>query len=240
MYRIDSVTQPNLDASILPAALRGVFNHWSWAQADGRAYMMDRLGCYVFDHSRATPIGDAINNYFREGLIDFANADKFHVSANRRTKVIRFHIALLARTTLAIIQCGHLPILTARTHGGLNATRGAFAALAHSRNRTAASNIICSLTAILRTTRVRQRVRLLGNAGSRSNHSITNTVADANDYTCRLGIAGIDSSYLGCPIAFTSGTGKGVYGIITGEQSTDVYNARLLTVVSLCRYCGWR
>lgn len=232
MYRIDSVTQPNLDASILPAALRGVFNHWSWAQADGRAYMMDRLGCYVFDHSKATPIGDAINNYFREGLIDFTNADKFHVSANRRTKVVRFHVALSGkndasdypmwafaysyRTNAWWIERYPWGVCGAGTFKKSDGSEQYYVFPDGYTPHYESTNA-CDYLA----TPVRVQIT-----------SISNTVSDGNDYTCRLGIAGIDASYLGCPIAFTSGTGKGVYGIITGEQSTDVYNARLFTIVS--------
>lgn len=232
MYRIDSVTQPQLDASISPAFNRGVFNHWCWTQVDGMAFMMDRLGCYVFNHQAPQPIGDSINNYFRDALIDFSKAANFFVSSNRRTKTVRFHVALTSKN-----QSSNYPMWAF----SYNYRTKAWAIEQYPWGVTGAGTFRKadgSEQYYVFPEGYAPHYETTGGVDYLPAHikaellSISNTAASGNDYTCRLGLGGLDATYTGCPIAFVSGTGKGVYGIITGVYDTDVYTARLFNVVS--------
>ena len=45
---------------------------------------------YAFDGSSEQAVSVAVDNYWRDGAIDFDQADKFHVSADLTSKIVRF------------------------------------------------------------------------------------------------------------------------------------------------------
>jgi hypothetical protein len=91
IYRLMYVSQPIIDASIMLSAYRGVLNNRCWAVMAGVAFLADSIGMYAFDGNQEQSISVPVDNYWRDKLIDFSQADKFHVSAEYATKTVRFY-----------------------------------------------------------------------------------------------------------------------------------------------------
>jgi hypothetical protein len=91
IYRLMYVAQPVIDASIMLSAYRGVLNNRCWAVMAGVAFLADSVGLYAFDGNQEQSISTPVDNYWREGIIDFSKADKFHVAADFLTKTVRFY-----------------------------------------------------------------------------------------------------------------------------------------------------
>jgi len=90
LYKLSYVAQPVLDASIMLAAHRGVLNSRCWDVMSGVAFIADSYGIYAFDGQQDQPISLPVDNYFRDGLIDFSKASQFFVRADPVTKTLRF------------------------------------------------------------------------------------------------------------------------------------------------------
>lgn len=98
VYRLTYVAQPLLDASIMLAANRGVINNRCWAVMAGVAFLADSVGMYALDGSQEQSISAAVDNYWRDGVIDFSKSEKFHVDANFLTRTVRFYYCTSADT----------------------------------------------------------------------------------------------------------------------------------------------
>jgi hypothetical protein len=90
LYKLSYVAQPVLDASVMLAAYRGVLNSRCWDVLSGVAFIADSYGLYAFDGQQDQPISLAVDNYFRDGVIDFTKSAQFFVRADPATKIIRF------------------------------------------------------------------------------------------------------------------------------------------------------
>lgn len=90
LYKLTYVAQPVLDASIMLVAYRGVLNSRCWDVLSGVAFIADSYGIYAFDGQQDQPVSLAVDNYFRDGVIDFTKSSQFFVRADQATKVIRF------------------------------------------------------------------------------------------------------------------------------------------------------
>lgn len=90
LYKLTYVAQPVLDASIMLVAYRGVLNSRCWDVMGGVAFIADSYGIYVFDGKSDQPISVPVDNYFRDGIIDFSKSSQFFVRADLATKVVRF------------------------------------------------------------------------------------------------------------------------------------------------------
>jgi hypothetical protein len=90
LYKLSYVAQPVLDASIMLVAYRGVLNSRCWDVLGGAAFIVDSYGLYAFDGQSDQPVSVPVDNYWRDGIIDFSKADQFFVRADVATKVIRF------------------------------------------------------------------------------------------------------------------------------------------------------
>lgn len=90
IYRLTYVAQPVVDAAISLAGYRGVLNSRCWDVIGGVAFLVDSYGMYAFDGNNEDPISVAIDNYWRDKIIDFSKADKFHVKADLATRTVRF------------------------------------------------------------------------------------------------------------------------------------------------------
>lgn len=91
IYSLRYVAQPIIDASFALVAYRGVLNARCAAVMGGVAFFADSYGVYAFDGSQEKPLSAAVDNYWRDGIIDFSKVSKFHLSTDFDTKVIRFH-----------------------------------------------------------------------------------------------------------------------------------------------------
>lgn len=90
IYKLQYVAQPVIDASILLAAYRGTLNRNCCDVMGGVAYIADSHGMYAFDGSNVSPISVAIDDYWREGVIDFSKSSKFFVRCDDGEMVARF------------------------------------------------------------------------------------------------------------------------------------------------------
>jgi hypothetical protein len=107
LYKLTYVAQPVIDASLTLVGYRGILNERCWTVMGGVAFIADSFGVYAFDGSREEPISVAVDNYWRDGLIDMSKSSQFHVSSDFATKTIRFHYctAADAAPTKALCYC---------------------------------------------------------------------------------------------------------------------------------------
>jgi hypothetical protein len=91
IYKLMYVAQPVIDASIMLAAYRGVLNNRCWAVMAGVVFLVDSIGMYAFDGNQEQSVSVPVDNFWRDGLIDFSKSDTFHVSADYLTKTVRFY-----------------------------------------------------------------------------------------------------------------------------------------------------
>ncbi len=90
LYRLSYVAQPVIDAAIVLGAYRGVLNSRCWCVLGGEAFLVDSFGMYSYDGQSETAVSVPIDNFWRDGLIDFASSSTFHVEADTGARVVRF------------------------------------------------------------------------------------------------------------------------------------------------------
>lgn len=90
IYKLQYVAQPVIDASILLAAYRGILNMNCVDIMGGVAFIADSHGMYAFDGSNVNPISVAVDDYWRDGVIDFTKSEQFFVRCDDGEMVARF------------------------------------------------------------------------------------------------------------------------------------------------------
>lgn len=90
LYRLTYVAQPVIDASVRLAFSRGILNARCYAVMSGVAYIADAYGLYAYDGDQREDISVAVDNYWRDSVIDFSKADACFVHADADQKVVRF------------------------------------------------------------------------------------------------------------------------------------------------------
>lgn len=90
LYKLSYVAQPVIDASITLVGYRGLLNNRCWDVMGGVAFMVDSAGMYAFDGNAEEAVSVAVDDYWRNGVIDFSKSDKFHVSADFAFRTVRF------------------------------------------------------------------------------------------------------------------------------------------------------
>lgn len=91
IYRLMYVSQPVIDASITLLGYRGLLNKRCWSSFEGVVYCVDSFGMYAFDGQTMDPVSVAVDNYWRDGIIDFNKSRNFFVQADPQSRVVRFH-----------------------------------------------------------------------------------------------------------------------------------------------------
>ena len=107
LYKLSYVAQPVIDASILLAGYRGVLNNRCWDLMGGVAFIVDGNGMYAFDGSSEESLSVAVDNYWRDGIIDFSKSAKFHVRADFASRTVKFYYCQSADSepTRALCYC---------------------------------------------------------------------------------------------------------------------------------------
>lgn len=90
VYKLQYVSQPVIDASILLAAYRGVLNSNCVDVMGGVAFIVDSHGMYAYDNSNVQAVSAPIDNYWRDGIIDLSQSEKFFVKCDDSEMVARF------------------------------------------------------------------------------------------------------------------------------------------------------
>jgi len=91
MYRLTYVAQPVIDAAVTLAGYRGLLNKRCWATFEGGLYCVDSFGMYAFDGTTMEPLSVAIDDYWRDNVIDFTKSASFFVQADPSSRVLRFY-----------------------------------------------------------------------------------------------------------------------------------------------------
>lgn len=91
LYKLSYVAQPVIDASIALVGYRGILNERCWTVMGGVAFIADSFGVYAFDGMQEEPISVAVDNYWRDGVVDMSKSSQFHMSSDYDTKTVRFH-----------------------------------------------------------------------------------------------------------------------------------------------------
>ncbi len=91
LYKLSYVAQPVIDAAINLVGYRGILNDRCWCVMGGVAFLADSFGIYAFDGSQEQPVSVAIDNYWRDGIIDMSQSSQFHLAGDFSTKTIRFY-----------------------------------------------------------------------------------------------------------------------------------------------------
>ena len=100
LYRLQYVSQPIIDAGIMLMAYRGVLNARCMDVYDGVAFLADSYGVYAFDGSAQQSLSIPVDDYWREGKIDFSKADVFHLRVNPLERVVRFYYCQVGDSAL--------------------------------------------------------------------------------------------------------------------------------------------
>lgn len=90
LYRLSYVAQPVIDAAVVLGAYRGILNSRCWGILAGSAFMVDSYGMYAYDGQSENAVSVPIDNYWRDGIIDFSASDTFHVQVDAGTRTVRF------------------------------------------------------------------------------------------------------------------------------------------------------
>lgn len=98
LYRLMWAKQPKIDVNPSLSVSRGAFNNRCWASIEDTAYLMDEYGIYAFSGGSIQPIGAAVQNYWRDGLIDFAKSPFFLVRAFPKDETVKFFFSLVSDT----------------------------------------------------------------------------------------------------------------------------------------------
>ena len=90
IYKLQYVAQPVIDASVILVAYRGVLNNRCWAVMGGVVFIADSYGMHAFDGNSESAVSVAVDNYWRDSVIDFTKQQWFYVQADPADRVVRF------------------------------------------------------------------------------------------------------------------------------------------------------
>jgi hypothetical protein len=91
LYRLQYVAQPIIDSSMMLLAYRGVLNPRCVDVYDGVAFIADAYGLYAFDGNSQQSLSVPVDDYWRDGKIDFSKSGVFHLRVNPLDRVVRFY-----------------------------------------------------------------------------------------------------------------------------------------------------
>jgi hypothetical protein len=90
IYRLSYVAQPIFDAAIQLISYRGALTWRCWDVYAGIVFIVDSYGMYAINGSEEEAISAPIDNYWRDGIIDFSKSKFFFVKTDARERVVRF------------------------------------------------------------------------------------------------------------------------------------------------------
>lgn len=98
-YRLSYATEPLLDGSLSLIAQRGCLHQRAYDVAEGVAYVADYSGIYTLSGADASPLSEAIDDFWTEGRIKFSAMSQAFMRADPRTHIVRFFFADATQTT---------------------------------------------------------------------------------------------------------------------------------------------
>ncbi len=98
IYRISFGLSPLDDLAVTKTVSRGCVNHRCWMRVEDLAYLLDREGIHCFegghDGGQTQHVSEAIQDYFRDGKINWAQERFFFASYSPIEEIVRFHVCL--------------------------------------------------------------------------------------------------------------------------------------------------
>lgn len=100
LYCLSVQRDPAIDGELrLAENHRGCENQRTWCQAEGAAYVMDRQGIYAWDGANARDISEPIQDYFREGKINWSRAKTFQAVYDQEAATVMFFVCMASSTS---------------------------------------------------------------------------------------------------------------------------------------------
>lgn len=90
LYKLQYVSQPVIDASIMLGAHRGILGSRCWALMGGVCFIVDSNGMYAYDGNGEEAVSVPVDNYWRDGIIDFSKSKHFYVQSDTASRVVKF------------------------------------------------------------------------------------------------------------------------------------------------------
>lgn len=98
IFRVSFTSSPLDDVGSHLTVSRGCVNNRCWVRVEDIVYMLDREGVHRFqgghNGGETDHISEPIQDYFRDGKINWRASKWFFGSQNPREEVVRFHVAL--------------------------------------------------------------------------------------------------------------------------------------------------
>ena len=95
MYRITWAVQPEIDSQPSLAAMRGAINHFCADQHEGKLYLMDDEGPYVFQGGQVQPIGQQIADQWSDQVLDFSKKKNWKVKVDPLEELVYFYVTAI-------------------------------------------------------------------------------------------------------------------------------------------------
>ena len=92
IYRITWAIQPEIDSQPSLAAMRGAINHFCADQHEGKLYLMDDEGPYIFQGGQVQPIGQQIADQWSDQVLDFSKKKSWKVKVDPLEEVVYFYV----------------------------------------------------------------------------------------------------------------------------------------------------
>lgn len=215
IYAVQFATQPALDASVSLVAERGCVNNRCWIVAAGTLYLLDQLGVYRLipgPSPSIAPISDPIQNYWRDGTLDFTTSQYWHGEYEPNEKVLRWYVKFTGdsgtRPTRALC---YNPLADAWwTEAYIWEIGGAC--------RTMVSGLLRQVVGGQLDT-----VYLISQGFADGvTTAIRGTATGATGTTLTDSTANFAATVIGAPVVIISGTGKGQIRAITARTTTQL------------------
>lgn len=216
IIQLTFVKQPTIDHTLVPVVSRGAFNNRCWDYAEGVGFLMDSQGAYQFSDGSVVPISEPIQDFWRDGVIDFSQKDWFHVGADIEEGVVRFWVRL---TTDDDEVFDELPMTALVYH--IRKQVWWMETYVHSVGACCRTQIGGRNRGILGTIWDRLAVQNVGLTDWNSD-PILGTATAGTSTTLSDSTAAFDDSVLYWPITITSGTGRGQTRLISSVSATQL------------------
>jgi hypothetical protein len=218
LFSFDNV--PKLDGNFMLIATRGAFNNRCWATIGDVAFLMDREGAYILQAAEVEPISDAVQNYWRDQIMDFSQSSTFFVETSPQQKVARFFYCTQGQTYPQQCLCfnavtrqwwpesRHEPMGAGCVYpidGAWRTLEGGASGLVHL-TAQGSSDVVDSTT---------ETGTMAGTVTASTANTLTDSAATFRD------------TMIGAPVAIIAGAAKGQQNIVlshTGTQFTFVSN----------------
>jgi len=208
-YRASFVRQPAIDMIPTLAFYRGLLNQQCWDFLGDTVYLWDQLGAWAISPRGMEALSGPVQDYFRDGEIDWSKKKWFFTSAEVNEGVVRFHLALTGDggtyPTRALCYCPATKAWWTESYQiGLAG-----------KCRIVAGDAIRTLVG-----GPSGKMLLLNEGASDWVDAVTGTATSATANTLTDSNANFGTDVVGAPVCIVWGTGRGQVRVISARPST--------------------